>query len=328
MGKTGYEQTSIAEIREELKKLGVDEEFLKNSKSILVDKLISYHGPETTAYPFETGTIDGYQVERPIVFPINLEEMPVETVKETPAVMENPDQPVRPQTPEYGTVEWSEWVMSKFEKNELEKGNPKVDGLRRVAEEVLGFITIENRSIGLPHRDNKYTATVESKVNVSPFRLAYSQGRAWRDFSFTDVAEAGQFNTVWPYSAHPSATAATRAEGRALRKMLKLRNVVAAEELTIQTEQEAFGTEPEWEPESAMTQEQLTLLEIMCQRCDVNLWEFINAGKNKYTTVEEITKEKAAEMLKFLNDIQREIKVRPEKVSGWDKDWRQKLLQN
>ena len=40
--------------------------------------------------------------------------------------------------PPYGSKEWNDFVMEKFEPHELIDGNPLVHGLRRIAEDLLG----------------------------------------------------------------------------------------------------------------------------------------------------------------------------------------------
>jgi hypothetical protein len=48
----------------------------------------------------------------------------------------------RDNIPSYGSQEWHDYIMSKFETKELIDGNPTCAGLRRVAEDVLGSIVI------------------------------------------------------------------------------------------------------------------------------------------------------------------------------------------
>ena len=48
--------------------------------------------------------------------------------------------------PAYGSEDWNEYVMSKFENGELFDGNPTCAGLRRVAEELLGTIVVSRPS--------------------------------------------------------------------------------------------------------------------------------------------------------------------------------------
>ena len=56
-------------------------------------------------------------------------------------------------TPIYGSQEWHDYIMSKFEKRELIDGNPTCAGLRRVAEDVLGSIIVSRPSQVFPSTD-------------------------------------------------------------------------------------------------------------------------------------------------------------------------------
>ena len=55
--------------------------------------------------------------------------------------------------PAYGSKEWSDYIMSKFEDGELFDGNPTCAGLRRVAENVLGSIVSSRPSQVWPSTD-------------------------------------------------------------------------------------------------------------------------------------------------------------------------------
>ena len=56
-------------------------------------------------------------------------------------------------TPVYGSQEWHDYIMEKFEKRELIDGNPTCAGLRRVAEDVLGSIVVSRPSQVFPSTD-------------------------------------------------------------------------------------------------------------------------------------------------------------------------------
>ena len=56
--------------------------------------------------------------------------------------------------PAYGSEDWNDYVMTKFNKSELFDGNPTCAGLRRVAEELLGTIVVSRPAQVWPATDS------------------------------------------------------------------------------------------------------------------------------------------------------------------------------
>jgi len=134
------------------------------------------------------------------------------------------------------------------------------------------------------------------------------------------VAECGSHNTESPYDKFQSATAETRAEARALRKILRLRKVVAAEELAGNvTEQQPILN---WQPEDSISNEQIEVLDRIASRCDVDVLSFINCGSKQYNKIKEVSKGTATEMIKYLNSIAQGIKAKPDNVGKYNSNWR------
>ena len=123
-----------------------------------------------------------------------------------------------PDHPTYGSKEWNEFVMSQFENNELIDGNPICAGLRRVAEELLGDIISSGPSEVYPSTDpnGPGRATVV-------YQVVFNWMNSGEVRTYSEVADVWHGNTDDLFCAHPVATASTRAEGRALRKALKVR---------------------------------------------------------------------------------------------------------
>jgi hypothetical protein len=116
--------------------------------------------------------------------------------------------------------EWTDYVLKQFVPSELDNGNPKVDGLRRVAFSLLGSFDSFTDVVQVPSVENAGRATVVVKLAFTEGLKRHVQGSA-------DVYSG---NTAEPFAEHAVATAETRAEGRALRKALMLTKVLAAEE--------------------------------------------------------------------------------------------------
>lgn len=244
----------------------------------------------------------------------------VDSIKED---IEREDMPEN-MMPAYGSEEWNDFVMSKFHKSELFDGNPVCAGLRRVAEELLGTIVVSRPSQVWPATDSDGPgrATVVFEVVID-----------WMDSgqlrTYSDVADVWHGNTDDLFCAHPVATASTRAEGRALRKALKVK-CLAAEELAKkdvasivrQTVQANQSTDGEWKEDDSVTTAQINFIDAKCKQLDVNVMKFVNMGQDNYDTIEDVTKKTASKMLGVLNEYQTNAKSIPEDVAGYDNQWR------
>lgn len=118
--------------------------------------------------------------------------------------------------PEMGSVQFNDYVMSLLTNNEKENGNPKTDGLRRVAFNLLGRFNTLIDIVQTPNSDNAYRATVAVKLE-------------FMDRVVCGSADVYAGNTEAKFAKHAVATAETRAEGRALRRALLLNKLVAEE---------------------------------------------------------------------------------------------------
>lgn len=226
--------------------------------------------------------------------------------------------------PSMFSPEWSDYVMSKFAPDELVeiKGDkyPTCYGLRRVTEELVGEI-LESKPINLivsPDStfSNPGRVTCHYEVVIKP----YGQDRYVKTVG--DVAEVFSLNCDDLFLAYPAATAVTRAEGRCLRKILKLK-CVAAEEITRNKDvgkavQEAITVSPAtdgtYNAEAEITPNQIGYLESKCEQLGIDLMKFINSGENKYSTIQEVTKKIASKMITAINDYQNGKKKIPESI--------------
>jgi len=229
-----------------------------------------------------------------------------------------------PNYPAYGSKEWNEFVMSKFEPNELIEGNPICAGLRRVAEDLLGDIISSGPSEVYPSNDpnGPGRATVV-------YQVIFNWMNSGEVRTYSEVADVWHGNTDDLFCAHPAATASTRAEGRALRKALKVR-CLAAEELAKkdvasivrESVQSEGSTDGEWDDEEGISSAQVSFVDNKCRQLDVNVIEFINSGENTYSAIEEVSKKTASAMLGRLNQYQTKQTEIPDDIMGYDKNWR------
>jgi len=298
--KHGYENTSVKEIREELISLGVeDQELLAQSKKPLVELLLKAKEEDDE----EILSFDSE--EEDILSAVDTEALSAESALIQPA---------------FNSENWSEWVISQFADDELENGAPTCDGLRRVAEDVLGPIAkVEVIKNDTPTVTNKGNATVVVGITIEPVLLE-GHPRYGKSIYVEDLADANKLNTPEEIFKHPSATAGTRAESRAYRKMLRLRKVLTAEELA----SNESNLDEEWSPSTPITDQQITVIDMLCKRTNINPLDFINCGDSKYVCVEQVSEQSAQKMLQYLNRIQRKDAERPDDVGEYDENWKVK----
>jgi hypothetical protein len=219
------------------------------------------------------------------------------------------------ETPTYGSAEWSDYVMSHFERNELVEGNPICAGLRRVAELLLGDVIESGPEQVFPATDalGPGRATVLYKVAFN--WMNSGEVRIWKD-----VADVWHGNTDDLFCAHPVATASTRAEGRALRKALKVR-CLAAEELAKKDIVEIVQQSVTVTDDSRISLQQIQFIDTKCSQLDIDILKFINIGENTYNSINDVTKDCAKMMVKHLNNYQNSNKEIPNNIKGY-KNWR------
>lgn len=221
------------------------------------------------------------------------------------------------EAPPYNSLEWSDYVMTKFDKSELIDGNPICAGLRRVSEMMLGTVVESGPEQVFPSTDSNKPgrATVVYKVVFDWMNTGFFK-------TFREVADVWHGNTDDLFCAHPVATASTRAEGRALRKALKIRALAAEELAKKDIVSIVQATTADWNPEDTISNQQVTFVNNKCKQLDVDVRKFVNMGSKKYESVSDVTKSTAQKMLRQLNDYQQNGNI-PEQIQGYESDWRE-----
>ncbi|MHA2428388.1 MAG: hypothetical protein ACXADB_10230 [Candidatus Hermodarchaeia archaeon] len=224
-----------------------------------------------------------------------------------------------PPRPRYDSPEWNDYVMSLFDEGELIDGKyPNVNSLRRLAELLLGEIIfsgpIRVEQTMDPEHTGKavctYQITIAWKLDDYYATTDLNVNGDYPSRTFTSVASSWVGNTDDIFAVFPESIAETRAEGRALRRALRL-NVVCADELTkkdtaayVQKQKVAKPTTGEWEEESPITDQQVNTIQLMCDRLGIDVTKFINSGSKNYGDISKVTRTAAAGMLKQLNRYQ------------------------
>ena len=218
--------------------------------------------------------------------------------------------------------EWNDFVMAHFHRNELIDGNPICAGLRRVAEFLLGDIVESGPEQVFPAMDG----SAPDRATVV-FKVVFNWMNSGEQRVYKEVADVWHGNTDDLFCAHPVATASTRAEGRALRKALKLR-CLAAEELAkkdiVSIVKEAVKKSPtsgEYEVDQNISTQQVQFIDTKCKQLDIDIMSFINIGSGDYANIGQVTRDSAKKMIKFLNGYQNGEPIQ-DSIKGYKANWR------
>lgn len=226
--------------------------------------------------------------------------------------------------------EWNDFVLGHLTEEEIRDGHPTTDGLRRIAPIVLeGKVTGRSKVIQAPNIQNGMVATVEYTVDLNMMRGFFpgmTNNNDVNQDSCTDCADASPQNCELPYSLHPSAMASTRAEGRALRKLLKLRKVTTAEEIEVPRQTVKEDGSPTF-----INYNQYTVLNTLFKRAELNGKKYIDKytekyHSKKYNSPAEIPYEVAQELIKHVQKWTQgkspeELPAAPEDVQGYDSNF-------
>ena len=250
------------------------------------------------------------------------EETQEETQEETMTLRENVGQTEN--SPSMFSDEWNEYVMAHFKSNEMIDGNPICAGLRRVAELLLGDIVESGPEQIFPATDSNGPG----RATVL-FKVVFNWMNEGEYRTFKEVADVWHGNTDDLFCAHPVATASTRAEGRALRKALKLR-CLAAEELAkkdiVEIVQQAVKQAPtsgEYQSDKNISSQQIQFIDNKCSALDIDGFAFINMGSSSFAGVNEVTKDSAKKMIRVLNNYQNNSNEIPQNILGYKVNWRE-----
>lgn len=201
---------------------------------------------------------------------------------------------------------WTEYVLNTIlREDEKYEGNPTVDGLRRAVECLYGEIIIYETEVVKAPSMSDPSSTVIVRIELG------EEGNYKR---VEACADANIENTNSPYNKYLVAMAETRAEARALRKMLRLKQVVAAEELSNFEEDENLKNQ-------LASDTQIKALDVMCskERADINIIKLVNKIFPKCDNINMLSKEEMLELLKIVSDYQ--SNEAPKGFSGYDKLW-------
>jgi hypothetical protein len=235
--------------------------------------------------------------------PIESEEaaVPIFVAIENTPVVENSVAPVEVVTsPDRCSPEWSDYVMSFFADNEKIDNYPTCDGLRRVFELLIGPISeVDMQVIQSAELTNKNRATVKCTITYT------DKTRDGWICKVSEVADTSDLNTEFPYSLYPTATAATVAEGRALRKTLRLRTLAKEEIMRPDDKIVAIQQEAD-KAASPITDSQRIIIPKMCTQLGISVEKLLR-GLNKPTVVDSLNYSDAQDVVLKLHSYSKTV---------------------
>jgi hypothetical protein len=236
-----------------------------------------------------------------------------EIVEDTVQQLEPEEEKMNPTNPG-----WTQYVLSEMQPDERVNNAPTTDGLRRVTERLLGRI-ISSKTIVLdcPRVENERRATVQVSLCIS----CYDETMGGL-IEVDGTADVYWGNTDKPFRNYPVATAETRAEGRALRRALRLTKVLVAEEISGNVADHDYEEAPR--SEGCITEVQERFIDVMCKRLDIDLRKAVEL---LFPTVDGVRNLKFSDFEKLqsqLTDYQRDTASIPGDIKGYDSAWRSK----
>lgn len=163
---------------------------------------------------------------------------------------------------------WTDYVLSLLvDKTEKVENSPKTVGLRRVFTQLTGYRIIRSYPtvIQVPCPENERRATV--MFSVRAVKLTDSSDVV----ELADASDCYWANTKAPFNLHPVATAATMAEGRVLRKFLKLNTVTDEEKSLAPTDEESKVNEVMTDASTPIERPQEVALDNICGKMGIDI---------------------------------------------------------
>lgn len=220
--------------------------------------------------------------------------------------------------PSIHDVEWTDYVLNLLSDDEKIKGNPTTDGLRRVFEIALNCTLISSTSsvVQSPSPENEKRATV-----IHSLSYCLNQGTPTTEHLNIQSVD-GSADVYWGncdkiYRNHPVAVAETRAEGRAFRRALRLRKVVAAEELTNE-----MDDHPDANTVDKITNNQINFIDVIAQRLNINVLKLLESNNLEYKNIYALHHDKAVDIIRLLSKYQTNISDIPENILGYSNEWK------
>lgn len=230
------------------------------------------------------------------------------------------------EVPYIGTPEWTSYVLSKLQPDEMYNGCPTYEGLRRICYELLGTIIDIDLTVNQsPNFQNANASCITAKMTIEhPHQFEWLGGIAGRTIRYSQVGDVFHGNGnddkfAWRFS---TATCYTRVKASLLRDAFRLRYVYAREELSDLPEEDSGVS-------GYCNSNQIDGLDMICQRINVDATKFMRgvwkqARKNDDTdNLNKCPFTVVAQMFALVQKFQQDPKNIPKEVLGYDKKWKE-----
>lgn len=214
-------------------------------------------------------------------------------------------------------LEWTDYVLGFLSEDEKIAGNPTTDGLRRIFEKVLNCVVISADSVveQSPNIKNERRATVVHSLTYVINGDNEPPESKYRTVSGAADVYWGNCDKV--YRNHPVAVAETRAEGRALRRALKLRKVVAAEEIAKDIDTDHL----EENNLNKINITQINFMDVFGKRLNINISKFLNTLDISCKNIYNIEYDDAVKAIRTLSSYQQTNNI-PSEILGYESNWK------
>lgn len=222
--------------------------------------------------------------------------------------------------PSIHDIEWTDYVLSLLSEDEKIAGNPTTDGLRRIFEKALNCRVLESitKVAQSPEPNNEKRATVVHTISY------YLNDGPHDSPHLNRVSVDGAADVYWGncdkiYRNHPVAVAETRAEGRALRRALRLRKVVAAEEIAKDIEDN-----PDENSVSKISNNQINFIDVMSKRLNINVIGLMDTLAISSDNIDNISHDDAVLLIKELTKLQQNVDNISPDLLNYQPNWKQR----
>jgi hypothetical protein len=220
--------------------------------------------------------------------------------------------------PSINDIGWTDYVLGLLSDDEKIADNPTTDGLRRVFEIALDCYVTEARTevVQTPDPNNEKRATV---VHTISYVLKHLDSES-EDLKYRSVS--GAADVYWGncdkiYRNHPVAVAETRAEGRALRRALKLRKVVAAEEIA-----KDIDDHPDADSVNKITNNQVNFIDTLASRLSINVIKLLENNNLETKNIYGLSHDDSVSIIRVLSGYQQNMQNIPESLIGYSNEWK------
>lgn len=227
-------------------------------------------------------------------------------------------EPQQPKTVTPNDLDWTDHVLGLLSEDEKISGNPTTDGLRRIFEKALNCRVLASVSdvVQTPEPNNEKRATVVHSITY------LLNGGVQDKPELNTVTINGAADVFWGncdkvYRNYPVAVAETRAEGRALRRALKLRKVVAAEEIAAEVDDH-----PDQNTVSKISNNQINFIDVMSKRLNINVSKLLEKGNLDKNNVYGLNHEDAIGIIRQLSKYQQDMTGISEDLLGYTNEWK------